>query len=547
MPKTCPTGMKVPTWRLIKKVAAVAAAGATKEEISHAVGKSPKALALLKSFYPAVWKAEFQEAVLALTLQEAPPPPPKEPPVPAPRKGRPGPPDGPTAKTRELIRRAASLSAAGMELRQVAAEMGVSERAVRNWKESHPLLWDEELSNAMATARMLVTKLAGTDQVLLDPDAFLRMAMRVDRWSAAGGTPLFPASDDHTLSSFFEAYYLPRRLSDASPFTVEQFRTCLKKWRLFTGDPPLEKITADTLVFFRDCLKRTRGIDGIHWCSSSTVHKVLNHVQIVLGKAGPPGFRNKDAAGLLERVPWIKPPRPRQRIPRFISPAAFKLLYDATAGMDVPRVDGISPPSWWKTFLVVAFNCPALRFRSLFELEMSSIDWKNRRLEVPQERLKGNRPLSIHLNDAALEHLAAIRTDRARVFPGFKWRSAFYKYWRRLLKAAGINGRDRFALQAVRSTVGTMLWEENPSAAQFALGHTAMSVTQRHYIAGRGLVARAVDALAQPWGASAAIAAPTISAEIIDRRAGLVKALDAAGVTVEEAARLLNERPAGAA
>ena len=83
----------------------------------------------------------------------------------------------------------------------------------------------------------------------------------------------------------------------------------------------------------------------------------------------------------------------------------------------------------------------------------------------------------------------------------FPWpfpRKNFYVCFHKLQKSAGIPREEHFGLHAIRKTLGTALWESSPQAAQFALGHSSDRVTQDYYVAGGGLVARALDALPQP-------------------------------------------------
>ena len=83
----------------------------------------------------------------------------------------------------------------------------------------------------------------------------------------------------------------------------------LKRWRLLTGDPPLAQITNSVLARFRDVLSKSRGLQSHKKMSPNTIRSKMVTIQTLLDKAGPPRPRNRDAAGLLERVPYAKPPR----------------------------------------------------------------------------------------------------------------------------------------------------------------------------------------------------------------------------------------------
>jgi integrase len=168
--------------------------------------------------------------------------------------------------------------------------------------------------------------------------------------------------------------------------------------------------------------------------------------------------------------------------------------------MNLPDIAGIAPAEWWRALIVVAYNT-GLRRRALFSLRMDEIDWQGERLVLPPERLKSHRPQIIHLNATTLEHLRRIQGGRELIFPT-KWhheQQRFYPNFYRLQALAGVPSKDRFGLHVLRKTHGTLLWEQSPQAAQFSLGHTAMAITKASYIDGGPMVARAIDALPQPF------------------------------------------------
>ena len=117
---------------------------------------------------------------------------------------------------------------------------------------------------------------------------------------------------------------------------------------------------------------------------------------------------------------------------------------------------------------------------------------------LPAARFKSGRPMMVHLNDTALRHLVAIRTNRELVFEWPHTMQHFNHMFHRLQAAAGIPDAQHFGLHDIRKTTATIIWGDDPAAAQYALGHASMSTTARHYVASAGIVARALDALPQP-------------------------------------------------
>ncbi len=401
-------------------------------------------------------------------------------------------------KVVEDIRQVAALLAAGKTHAEIIAELELLPNTIPEWQMRYRPLWEAEVAHAMNTAAAIIRQLAGTDAILEDPSAYYRQAAAAERWCRRAGVPLFKVSEAPTLTSFFRDYYEPMRLSDVCSGTMKVYQESLRKWTLFTGDPPLATITPLVLARFRDYLQRMKGKDRVSRYSATSVRKILAHIQWVLDKAGPPGPRNRDAADLIATVPWIRLPRLELKEPRIVSDEQLSAVYLATACMDRPRLPGIRPPAWWKAILVFLFNT-GLRRGTVFRLHMNAVDWANATLTVPADSIKSRRTHVLPLNTSVIDHLRAIRTNRELLFP---WPhgllAPFYREWHRLLSAAGIPRADHFGFHDIRRTLATRLWVESPAAAQLVLGHVAVSTTIRHYVNGRNIVADALGSLAQP-------------------------------------------------
>jgi len=346
--------------------------------------------------------------------------------------------------------------------------------------------------------------------VLEDAARYLRQALACERWARQKGRPLFDHPGEVTLRTFFRDYYLPMRLEDASPRAIADYQTTLRLWALFTGDPPLKEITADMLAKFRNCLRASGGRGRKPEMSNNAVRKHLNNVQVLLDKAGPADRSNRDAAGLLESPPWIKPPKkdyPAVRIvtSEQIGSEQIGRVYAAADVMEVPATDGLPAAWWWRTLLVLAWNT-GLRKRNLLDARFDWIDWQTHRLTIPAQKHKARRGQAVYLNRACLDHLEMIRLpEREMILPWSGARpfthnedSFFHRLFRRLQFAAGIAETETFGLHGLRRTVATVLWEHSPAAAQLQLGHTTMGTTQRHYVAGDPIIVRALDKLPQP-------------------------------------------------
>ena len=340
---------------------------------------------------------------------------------------------------------------------------------------------------------------AGTAAVLADPDAYLESARAAMRIAARAGEPLFPPKAEPTVTSFFESLYLHRCLSDAAEGSIGYYRIVLRRWQAITGDPPLARITNDTLVLFRDFLVKARGRRPTNVWRRGPSRTTSAPFRRCFSRPGPQAIETVMPFDIISAVPWIRPPKVTMPAPKIIDPGRLRIVYQATASMDVPWADGIKPPAWWQTLLVVAY-VTQLRRRTLFQLRMADIDWHNSRLAIPGERFKNGRGMLIHLPPFALAHLQRIRSDRELVFPWHNGYRQFFCWMHKLQDLAGIPRAEHFGLHAIRRTAATCLWAESPQAAQWALGHSSLGTTAQHYVNATGLVARAIDNLPNPFG-----------------------------------------------
>ncbi|HLA83268.1 MAG TPA: tyrosine-type recombinase/integrase [Thermoguttaceae bacterium] len=391
-----------------------------------------------------------------------------------------------------------ALVAGGHTPRDACETAGLSYLTFARWRQYrknqrlYQLLLNEEMEKSVAAVRVA----AGTDAVLDDVDGFLLRARAAERWCAAKGEALIEAKGQ-TLRTFYDQYYEPVCLAGVSTAAKVTFLTTIRKWVYLTGDPPLTEVSNITLANFKKALMKCRGQQPHLPMRSASVARHLKHLQAVLDKAGPADRHNRDAAGILERVPWVKPPRVRLAVPQTVAEALIEQIYTAAVGMDQPRLPGIRPAAWWQALIVVAYNT-GIRRRTLFQLRMTDIDWAGSRLVIPPERMKSGRGLIVHLNHTVLEHLRRIRTKRDLVFEWpFESRS-FDRYSHKLQHLAGIPTKSHFGLQGFRRTLATLLWRDNPEAARLTLGHAGANVTIGHYVAAEKIVAAALDKLRQP-------------------------------------------------
>jgi len=476
------------TIEVVTTAAKLEAAGWEVREIARAFDMKSATLQRYRSQYAKWWQPAYDRA---LAEQAGRPQVTVEAPLPYAKRPK------PDQRTRDKILQATAMRAMGLTDEEIAGKLDICPSTIGYWQTEHAELWKAHYDQAMQAAVLVVRRQAGTEAVLRDPDRYIRQALLAEKWATGHNEALFADPGEVTLTRFFETYYRPNRLIDASPATLRKFATAMKYWRMFTGDPPLAEVSIETLARFRECLSKLRGRFPETTMAANTIRSHLAHVQAVLDKAGPSGPRNRDAADLLDKVPWVRPPRPEYSAPRTVPMEHLSLAYQAAHAMEVPIVDGLEPAAWWQALLVVAFNT-GLRKRALLGLRFDHVDWTGCHLYVPPSLSKTRRGQAIHLNAVTIRHLLRIRGDRELIFPWPTGDTHFHREVHTLLDAAGIPRDQHWGLHNIRRTTATVLWGSSPQAAQLQLGHTTMRTTQEHYVSGDEILRQALDELPQP-------------------------------------------------
>lgn len=184
---------------------------------------------------------------------------------------------------------------------------------------------------------------------------------------------------DVTLSEFYERFFLPVRLTGASPRTLKEDRTTLAKWRAFAGARPIGSIDRALLSGFLPWLQSENQKPRI---GLVTAAKHLARVQSFLRAAGPD--RDGDDEGLfaeiLPRPPKIKPPA----LPTRDEPDKAFSLREIGSWLDAcqhaPAMRHVrSTPSWWQSIVLFDYCCP-LRFETLTAARW---EWLYQREDAP--------------------------------------------------------------------------------------------------------------------------------------------------------------------
>jgi len=285
-----------------------------------------------------------------------------------------------------------------------------------------------------------------------------------------------------SLRAFFHEFYAAVVMESPTDSAKGKYLLALAHWERITGDPPLDRISAIDLATFKAGLAAA----GL---AVNTVRGYCDHIQWVLDQAGPPAAvrRLRTAAGLLDAVPWTKPPR-RQTVKKEpTSSERIVAIYLSADNATIPRIVGITAGAWWRA-LISTMASTSLRIGQLVEAPYSSMYWDaaSPRLVLPASVCRKSRSDETHpLLDVAFRDLLAIRGERALLFPAYPQphaKSAIFKQFHRLEKAAGLEPSPGVAFHGIRRRVLTDLAKQDPSAAQLAAGHASFRTTLQSYV-----------------------------------------------------------------
>jgi integrase len=324
-----------------------------------------------------------------------------------------------------------------------------------------------------------------------------------------------------TLRQFYERRYRPIFLGEARPRTYEAYEATLAKWEWATDDPPLWRIDVQTLAAFRTALRTGRTerplnpAQGLLFevaaprsprrpLSLRSVRKHLVDLSAMLGKAGPRGPRARDALGIIAEVPWVRPPRIDDPLPREVDPATLERIYQACAYATRPALPGIRAEHWWQALILVAV-LEGFRRGGLLAMTWQDVNFHAATIRLPADADKKGCPRLKPLAEAARVALLRIRpepdeagdqsrrlvfpfpVDRRRREPGTQPHSSpgltpFYREWKRIQDAAGIPVADRIRPHDLKRFCATLYAEHSsPGATQLICDHRSLSTTLRSY------------------------------------------------------------------
>ena len=286
-----------------------------------------------------------------------------------------------------------------------------------------------------------------------------------------------------TLRNVFDRYYLNRR-KKLQPNTIVSYHTTIRRWEMVSGNPTLGELgdaEFDWEAFAPDveaAILSTR-LDGRSGqLSAPAANKELRQLQSLLYLCGPRGKQNPDGLGFLDYLPVLHEFDEEEPQPRVISNEELGALHAACRCATWPLNDGIPAELWWQASIVYLSNCGS-RTSDWLSLRVENCNLSEGWAFIDAER-KTKKRHTIVLLPCVTRHLSRIWGDREFVFPAPNNKSYRNKQFRAIQKAAGFS-EPFYRIKDLRSTCGDRYYAVSDSAAQFALNHSDVKTTERHY------------------------------------------------------------------
>lgn len=301
-----------------------------------------------------------------------------------------------------------------------------------------------------------------------------------------------------TLRRIFEDDYAPSHL--LAPRTLSGVRQHLSQWERITGDPQILEIDRHTLNRFRNQALAEGKAD-------STVRGWLLSVMSILNFAAEPSAHQPDALGLIASAPFVRKPRPRSQPKPAATLAQVAACYRSAEAASWPRIPGVSPGQFWRTWLVVSYNTGLRRNDILFRLE-----WEHFEFESDTLRFMARKTGKVHVLPVAgalrvhLERMPTARHGRfesdSRVFPVGRSLKQVRRELDVIAKAAGV---AKITPQMIRCLSAIQYEIAHPGAGALLTGHAVTRVTWANYVPVPEVLREASKKLPQPWDASAEV------------------------------------------
>lgn len=202
--------------------------------------------------------------------------------------------------------------------------------------------------------------------------------------------------------------YRDQVLSVLEPSSQVAINVALKAFERHIKPVKVEAITTQTIDLFISRRRNDKGKKPDSTVSPATINKDLRHLKAAFKKAHEWSY--------LRTLPRIKMVREPEKLPRFITPEHFELLY--SRGCDLakyPNAPGqsYSASQWWKALIVTAYMT-GLRINEILSFKKEDLDLEAGHLITRASDNKGKRDEKLNLHSTVVDHLQSLDSTGTR-------------------------------------------------------------------------------------------------------------------------------------
>lgn len=283
----------------------------------------------------------------------------------------------------------------------------------------------------------------------------------------------------------FERLAKPGKVSAIRTATIDQFiaarRQERQQWRK-DGHEPKRKPKNP----YRESLP----------VSAATVNADIRNVRTALTVARQWGY--------IKELPVFRLLKLPKKLPVFVRPEDFDLIYGHADAATLPNVQGVTPGDWWRGFLVFVYVATGWRVSEVLALRREDLNLEKGIAITRAEDNKCDRDEAVKLHPVAVVHLEKLIGFGPLVFATPHDRKTLWKEFRHIQEAAGIKlagTKPFYSFHDLRRGFGTLNAERmTPRVLQHFMRHKSYQTTQQFYLNPLPEMEQAVNRMHVPPG-----------------------------------------------
>jgi integrase len=209
----------------------------------------------------------------------------------------------------------------------------------------------------------------------------------------------------------FRTEYEERILSGLAPKTKDAATDSLGHFQRIVRLSQVQSINTAMIDEFVSRRRQEGGQKPGSKVSPATINKDLRHIKAAL--------RIAQEWGYLPDVPKIRMVKEPQKLPTYVTPEHFDLIYTNACGLaKLPNTPGqhFTPSDWWKALVVTAYMT-GLRVGEILAIRKEDLKLDRGELIARWDNTKADRDEVVPLHTVVVEHLRKIVGNDALVFP----------------------------------------------------------------------------------------------------------------------------------